>query len=257
MRRQIFGELRAVSPAAGVLFPRTDLSLPGRLRVPDLDVIEEAILPGAAELDFGLGRACDAGGLEDDDEEGGAAADEEVRLFPPSPAHCVERRDRTHWVFLKPDPDYIQFRPYGAISTPFRVSRPGERPARRSRRIYFVLVLVVIGLGLLWRSGLVPFPELVAKMGGDALWSVVVFLGIGFLLPRIKTFAVALVALLFSYTIECTQLYHAPWIDYWRSFRLGALILGTTFNWPDFGAYTIGVAVAVVVDWLLLRLASR
>jgi hypothetical protein len=159
---------------------------------------------------------------------------------------------------LKPDPDYIQFRPYGAISTPFRVSRPGERTTGRNRRLYFLLVLLVILLGLFWRSHFLPFPPLVAKMGGDALWSVMVFLGIAFLGPRLKTRIVGFAALLFSFFIEFTQLYHAPWIDHWRSFRLGALILGTTFNWPDFGAYTLGVGLAVILDFLLfLRLPDR
>jgi hypothetical protein len=31
------------------------------------------------------------------------------------------------------------------------------------------------------------------------------------------------------------------------------LILGTTFNWPDFGSYTIGVAIGALADWLLTR----
>lgn len=38
-----------------------------RLRIPDLEIVEEAALTHAAELDLGLGRMCDAGGLEEGD----------------------------------------------------------------------------------------------------------------------------------------------------------------------------------------------
>jgi hypothetical protein len=155
-------------------------------------------------------------------------------------------------VFLKPDPDYIQFRTYGTIARPIRGSRQGAGPNRK-RWLYLFLTLLVVGLGLLSRSHTLALPAAVAKVSGDALWSLMVFFGIVFLWPRLKTRMVALAALLFSFAIEFSQLYHAPWIDHLRSFRLGALILGTTFNWPDFGSYTIGVAIGALADWLLTR----
>ena len=133
-----------------------------------------------------------------------------------------------------------------------RAARHGAGPTR-SRLRYFLLTLLVIALGLFSRSRTLTLPATVAKVSGDALWSLMVFFGISFLWPRLKTHTVALAALLFSFAIEFSQLYHAPWIDHWRSFRLGALILGTTFNWPDFGSYTLGIALGVIVDYLLTR----
>jgi hypothetical protein len=158
---------------------------------------------------------------------------------------------------LKRDSDYIQFRPYGAIAQPFKVTPRGENPDWRNRWLYLLLAFAVMGLGLVWRARWMPLPAGVAKVGGDALWSLMVFCGIAFLRPRFKTTTVALATLLFSFTIEFTQLYHAPWIDYVRSYRLGGLILGHTFNWPDFGSYTIGVLLGVVLDLLLYRSATR
>jgi hypothetical protein len=32
--------------------------------------------------------------------------------------------------------------------------------------------------------------------------------------------------------VEFSQLYHAPWIDTIRAARIGALVLGSTFNAP-------------------------
>jgi len=70
-----------------------------------------------------------------------------------------------------------------------------------------------------------------------------VFVGVGFLLPRASTLAVTSLALTFSWGVEFSQLYHAPWIDAVRATIPGKLVLGNTFNWPDLFAYALGVAL--------------
>ena len=132
------------------------------------------------------------------------------------------------------------------------------RPARnyapeqsRSRLLYVVLALVVVAAGLLWRSGFIPLPSPLSKYGGDALWALMVFVGFGFLLPRSPTLAVALLALTFSWAVEFSQLYHAPWIDAVRSTLPGRLVLGNTFNWPDLAAYALGIGLGAWVEWRL------
>ena len=45
---------------------------------------------------------------------------------------------------------------------------------------------------------------------------------------------------------ECSQLYHAPWIDLIRSTTLGHLVLGSGFIWGDFVAYAIGVGAGAL-----------
>jgi glycopeptide antibiotics resistance protein len=108
----------------------------------------------------------------------------------------------------------------------------------------------VIAIGLLWRFSLFFLPATWSKYGGDALWSLMVFFGLGLLFPRLTTRAAAALALLFSFLVETSQLYHAPWIDAIRSTRLGALALGSIFNWPDFLAYTVGVLIGVALEFL-------
>lgn len=170
---------------------------------------------------------------------------------------------------MKRDPDYLQFRPYKAIvASPikgrpspiaggrsnlvdFAVIEPGRRG--RSRVVYFVLAMVVIGVGLLWRSSWIGLPPFLAKYGGSALWSLMVFLFCGFLMPRAKAWAVTLWALVISYGVEFGQLYHAPWIDNVRAYPLGALILGNTFAWPDLLAYTVGVLIGAALEKTLRR----
>src|SRR5687767_1686508 len=88
---------------------------------------------------------------------------------------------------------------------------------QRSRLVYALMVVLVIGTGLLWRSGLLPISAFLWKYGGDALWALVVFLGFGFVFPRASTGRIALIAVGFAWSIEFLQLYHAPWIDSVRS----------------------------------------
>jgi hypothetical protein len=117
--------------------------------------------------------------------------------------------------------------------------------------LYAGLALAVVACGLLWRASFMPLPPVVTKYGGDALWALMVFVGFGFLLPRASTLVVALLALTFSWGVEFSQLYHAPWIDAIRATLPGRLVLGSTFNWPDLPAYALGVGVGVWAEWRL------
>lgn len=81
-----------------------------------------------------------------------------------------------------------------------------------------------------------------------------VFFGFGFLFPRLSTLAAAASALVFSFLIETSQLYHASWIDAIRATRLGALALGNVFNWPDFPAYALGILIGAGLELLFRKL---
>lgn len=96
-------------------------------------------------------------------------------------------------------------------------------------------------------------PGFVVKYGGDALWSMVVFFALAMVFTRATTLRVALMAMVFSWSIEFLQLYHAPWIDSIRSTLLGRLVLGSTFNSPDLVAYAIGVVLASFADRVLAQ----
>ena len=105
-------------------------------------------------------------------------------------------------------------------------------------------------LGLLSRkiSGL---PKIIELYSGDILWALMVFLIIAFIFNKKPTIFTISWAIIFSYSIEISQLYHAPWIDAIRNTTLGGLILGFGFLWSDLICYTIGIIIGIIIEKLL------
>ncbi|MDR4984401.1 hypothetical protein CN491_01965 [Bacillus cereus] len=124
---------------------------------------------------------------------------------------------------------------------------------QRNRLIYAIFTIIVIILGLSSRKFAFALPDLLNEYLGDALWALMIFMGFGFLFPKIETKKLAFISLLFCYGIELSQLYHAPWIDSIRATTLGGLILGYGFLWSDLVAYTIGVGVGMLCELMLQK----
>lgn len=124
---------------------------------------------------------------------------------------------------------------------------------KRNRLLYAVFTIVVIMLGLSSRKFAFALPDLLNDYLGDALWAVMIFVGFGFLFPKIETRKLAFISLIFCYGIEISQLYHAEWIDSIRATTLGGLVLGYGFLWSDLVAYTIGVGVGMLGEFVLRK----
>ena len=125
-------------------------------------------------------------------------------------------------------------------------------PIIRSRVVYAWLTVATIALGLASRRFGASVPA-VRLYAGDALWAATVYFAAATIWPRARIAHLAIGALFFSFAIETSQLYHAPWIDGIRSTRVGALVLGFGFLWNDLVCYTAGVAAAALVDLLVSR----
>jgi hypothetical protein len=117
-------------------------------------------------------------------------------------------------------------------------------------------IIAVIGLGLASRRFQL-FPTCLGKYPGDALWAVMVFLGWAFVKPSASTLRLVVLALVTSYVDEFSQIYQAPWINSIRSTTLGHLVLGSTFSWRDICAYTVGVGIAAILDWVAAQTRLR
>lgn len=114
---------------------------------------------------------------------------------------------------------------------------------QKTRLTYFILTISTIIVGLLSRhvSGVPLFI-------GDILWGLMVYFIIRFLFIGQKIKWAIAVSLLFSYSIEFSQLYQAPWITSIRHTVLGGLVLGEFFLWSDMLCYTIGIALGILLD---------
>ncbi|MDF7813053.1 DUF2809 domain-containing protein [Hymenobacter sp. YC55] len=123
----------------------------------------------------------------------------------------------------------------------------------RSKKVYAVLIVLTILLGLASRKYGFALPTLVAAYAGDTLWALLVFWLLGFCCPDWTSRRVAGWALLFAFLIETSQLYHAPWLDALRNTTPGSLVLGHGFLWSDLLCYSVGVACGYGFERVVLR----
>ena len=119
------------------------------------------------------------------------------------------------------------------------------------RQIFLIIIVIIFGLAS--RSYGEILPAWLAAYSGDILWGLMVYFIVGFLLSKQKIEYVALIAFVFSTSIEISQLYHSPWIDAIRSNRLGGLLLGYGFLWSDIVCYAFGIMVGVVIERMIYR----
>lgn len=116
---------------------------------------------------------------------------------------------------------------------------------------------VAAGLGLVIAAGLLsrrfPLPGLLAEHTGDALYATAAFCLFAWLWPAARTRWLAVAALAFAWGIEAQQAVDWPGLVDLRRGRVGALLLGQGFSWPDIVAYAAGVLVAVAVDVTFLK----
>ena len=124
---------------------------------------------------------------------------------------------------------------------------------KRNRLLYLILTIIVMILGLLSRK-IENLPEIISSYSGDILWALMVFLIIAFIFNKKSTIFTISWAIIFSYSIEISQLYHAPWIDAIRNTTLGGLILGFGFLWSDLVCYTIGITIGIIIDIMINKI---
>ncbi|ADB37773.1 DUF2809 domain-containing protein [Spirosoma linguale] len=136
------------------------------------------------------------------------------------------------------------------------VIMPTEPPANRNRLVYALLVVCTLLTGLASRHFFSDVPFIKSYVG-DALWALMVYFGLAFLFTTWSVNRLALATLVFSFGIEISQLYHAPWIDSIRATHLGGLVLGFAFVWSDLLCYSVGVLLGVAIEVYILPIQFR
>lgn len=120
---------------------------------------------------------------------------------------------------------------------------------KNKRFTYLILIVVTIILGISSRK-INGIPNFI----GDILYAVMVYFGMRFIFPQKNHKTALLLGLLFCYAIELQQLYRAEWIIKIRSTPLGHYALGEGFLWSDLVCYTIGILIALIVDYYFVKL---
>jgi Protein of unknown function (DUF2809) len=120
-----------------------------------------------------------------------------------------------------------------------------------NRWIYATACVSVIALGLASRHFGTEWGRWVVAYAGDVLWATMVVMGLAWLLPRLSTKQVGLLALTLCFAVEWSQLLQTPWLNELRRTSLGGLILGRGFLWSDMGCYVVGVGLGLAVKVLL------
>jgi hypothetical protein len=124
---------------------------------------------------------------------------------------------------------------------------------KRNRYLYIIAALIVVTLGLVSRKMVNHLPVIVNMYLGDALWALMIYLYLAIIFKTLSIKRVAISSLLFCYLIELSQLYHTTWIDQIRNTRLGGLVLGFGFLWSDILAYTMGVGIGMLIEWMIYK----
>jgi hypothetical protein len=127
----------------------------------------------------------------------------------------------------------------------------------RDRRLYALLVVVTIALGLASRRYAGSLPAFLADYAGDALWAAMVFCMLALVFRAHSPLVLAVSALIIAFIVEFSQLYHADWLDALRAAPLGALALGNGFLWSDLLCYALGVGFAATLDRAITPSAAR
>lgn len=120
----------------------------------------------------------------------------------------------------------------------------------KNRIKYFIVTIIIMFMGLLSRKFMFIFPRNIAPFVGDMLWAMMVYFGFRFLFPKLNIIKSLVIAFLFSFSIEISQLYQADWINNIRNTTIGGLILGHGFLFEDLISYSIGIILGCVVDKL-------
>lgn len=120
----------------------------------------------------------------------------------------------------------------------------------KNRIKYFIVTIIIMFMGLLSRKFMFIFPRNIAPFVGDMLWAMMVYFGFRFLFPKLNITKSLVLAFLFSFSIEISQLYQAQWINNIRNTTIGGLILGHGFLSEDLISYSIGIILGCIIDKL-------
>ncbi len=105
-----------------------------------------------------------------------------------------------------------------------------------------IVVIIPVGFFCKFYSGPASF-WVSDSLGGvfyEIFWCLLIFL----FFKKMKPVNIAIIVFVLTCFLEFLQLWHPPFMEYFRSFFIGRTILGTSFTWTDFPYYFIGCTIS-------------
>jgi hypothetical protein len=127
-----------------------------------------------------------------------------------------------------------------------RVSQFTDSLVSRKRLFLILLLLIPIGLSTKFYQG--PFEQWVHLYAGDIFYPMFWYFLVRFVWPRFPYVWCAVSVFGFCALVEVSQLWRPAFLQTLRRTFLGAVVLGSGFDWPDFVYYAIGIGLAVGID---------
>ncbi|MGG7077248.1 DUF2809 domain-containing protein [Clostridium sardiniense] len=121
----------------------------------------------------------------------------------------------------------------------------------KKRLLYIILTIVTMILGLASRKYGSLLPNFLREYSGDALWALMVYFGFSFVFIKLSISKRGIIALVFSFVIEFSQIYQGALINKIRATTLGGLILGHGFLFSDLICYAVGIIIGLVISIVL------
>ncbi|MFJ7972318.1 DUF2809 domain-containing protein [Psychrobacillus sp. NPDC096389] len=122
----------------------------------------------------------------------------------------------------------------------------------KCRFAYILAVFTTIFFGLASRKYSYFLSPFVAENAGDIIWAMMVYFEFRFLLVRKSLVIAIFLSFIFSFAIECSQLYQGDWMKQIRATSLGALIFGKGFLTVDLLRYAVGIILGAFLDKIVL-----
>jgi len=119
---------------------------------------------------------------------------------------------------------------------------------KNTRFSYFIIIVSVIIFGIVSRK-----IDGIPTFFGDTLYAVMVYFGMRLLFIYNSSKMAIVLALIFCFCIEFLQLYRAEWMLAIRRTTLGHYALGQGFLWSDLVYYTLGIIIAFLIDFNLVK----
>jgi hypothetical protein len=127
---------------------------------------------------------------------------------------------------------------------------------RRSLTTLTVL-LITIPIGLAVRFLPLHLPWFLYKYLGSVLWAVALYWFLAALLPKLRSRAIAIIAILIATLLELSRLIPIAPIDAFRLTLAGKILLGRYFSLKNIAAYALAIFFTAILDQILIASHRR